>query len=111
SDGHATFALPAHGWLINEFGIVYGGLIAFVAKSAAAAAVQTVAGPGTTYTALDLKVNFLRPVNPDSTDIVASGTVLHRGRHLVISSSEVTHGGRTVAIATGTTALGSEESP
>lgn len=103
--GTVTFTLPAHGWLVNEFGGVYGGSIAFLAKSAAAAAVQTVPTRGTTYTALDLKVNFLRPVPPDGADLTATGTVLHRGRQLVISSAQVTHGGKTVAIATGTTAL------
>jgi uncharacterized protein (TIGR00369 family) len=104
-DGRVAFELPAHGWLANEFGTVYGGMIAFLAKSAAAAAVQSVATRGTTYTALDMKVNFLRPVPPDGSGLTSVGTVAHRGRQLVIAGAEVTHQGRTIALATGTTAL------
>jgi uncharacterized protein (TIGR00369 family) len=67
--------------------------------------VQAVAGTGTRFTALDLKVNFLRPVDADGTDLSATGRVIHRGRRLTIATTEVTHLGRPVAIATGTTAL------
>lgn len=103
--GSVVFAQPAHGWLSNETGTVYGGSTAFLAMSAASAAVQSVATGSTRAFALDLKVNFLRPVPLDGRPMTATGTLLHRGRHLVIASSEVTHGGRTVAVATGTTAL------
>jgi acyl-coenzyme A thioesterase PaaI-like protein len=34
-----------------------------------------------------------------------TGTVLHRGRRLAIGASEVHHGGKRVAVVTGTTAL------
>ena len=110
-DSQVTFELPAHGWLANEFGTVYGGVVGFLAKSAASAAVQSVATRGTTYTALDMKVNFLRPVPPDGSEMTAVGTVVHRGRQLVIASAEVSHQGRTVALATGTTALAGSTGP
>jgi len=105
SEGRVVFALPAHGWLLQEIGTVFGGMIALLAKSATAGAVQAAAGAGTRFTALDLKVNFLRPVLADGTEIVATGRVIHRGSRLTIASTEVIHGGRPVAIATGTTAL------
>jgi uncharacterized protein (TIGR00369 family) len=105
SDGQVVFSLPAHGWLLQEIGTVFGGTIGLLAKSATAGAVQAAAGAGTRFTALDLKVNFLRAVEADGTELVAEGKVVHRGRRLVIADTEVTHGGRTVAIATGTTAL------
>lgn len=109
--GRVTFEQPAHPWLSNETGTVYGGASAFLAMSAASAAVQSVAAGGTHASALDLKVNFLRPVPIDGRTMTATGTILHGGRHLVIASSEVTHGGRTVAVATGTTALRAGERP
>jgi uncharacterized protein (TIGR00369 family) len=110
AEARAVFEVPAHGWLANEFGTVYGGMIAFLAMSACSAAVQSVAAVGATYTALDVKVNFLRPVPTDGADIGATGGIVHLGRHLVVSNSEVTHHGRVVALATGTTALGTSES-
>jgi uncharacterized protein (TIGR00369 family) len=105
SDGLVVYSLPAHGWLLQEIGTVFGGMIALLAKSATAGAVQAVADTGTRFTALDLKVNFLRPVDADGTDLSATGKVIHRGTRLTIANTEVIHLGRPVAIATGTTAL------
>ncbi len=104
-DGQVKFSLPAHGWLLQEIGTVFGGMIALLAKSATAGAVQAAASAGTRFTALDLKVNFLHAVEADGTELMAEGAVVHRGARLVIANAKVTHGGRTVAIATGTTAL------
>jgi uncharacterized protein (TIGR00369 family) len=91
--------------LRNEWGTVYGGVLTLVAKSAAAAAVQTTAAGGTAFTALDIKINFLRPVLSDGREIVATGTVLHPGKRLAIANADVMHGGVRVAALTGTTAL------
>jgi acyl-coenzyme A thioesterase PaaI-like protein len=52
-----------------------------------------------------MKINLLRPVHPDGEQLVATGTVLHRGRRLAIGTSEVRHRGRLVAVVTGTTEL------
>jgi acyl-CoA thioesterase len=103
--GRVEFTLPAHGWLGNEWGTVYGGVTTLLAKSAAAAAVQTTAAAGTRFTALDIKVNMLRPIALDGRELVATGTLLHRGRRLAIATAQVMHGEKRVAVATGTTAL------
>ena len=71
--------MPAHGWLLQEIGTVFGGMIALLAKSATAGAVQSAASAGTRFTALDLKVNFLRAVDADGTELLAKGKVVHRG--------------------------------
>ena len=42
-EGRVTFALPAGPWATNEFGTVFGGMLALLAASAASAAVQSVA--------------------------------------------------------------------
>jgi uncharacterized protein (TIGR00369 family) len=106
--GGAVFAMPATDWLRNEFGRVFGGAVGFLAKSSVAGAVQTVAPAGTAYTALDVKVNYLEPVDADGNDLIATGTVIHGGRRLAIATAEVRDGaGKRVAIATGTTMLGS----
>jgi uncharacterized protein (TIGR00369 family) len=104
-DGRVVFALAAHGWLGNEWGTVYGGVTTLLAKSAAAAAVQTTAAAGTRFTALDIKVNMLRPIALDGRELVATGTAVHRGKRLAIATAAVMHGDRQVAVATGTTAL------
>jgi uncharacterized protein (TIGR00369 family) len=104
-DGRVVFSLPAHPGLLQELGTVFGGVIALLAKSASGAAVQTIAPAGTGFTALDLKVNFLRPTRVEGDELIATGSVTHRGRKLSIANAVVTYRGRRVAIATGTTAL------
>jgi acyl-CoA thioesterase len=102
----ATFTMPASPWLTNEFGAVSGGMLALLAKSATAAAGQAAARPGSTFRALDVKVNFIRGVPPDGQDIIARGRVSHRGQ-LTVASAVIEHNGLTVALATGSTMLGS----
>jgi uncharacterized protein (TIGR00369 family) len=104
-DGRAVFALPVHPGLRQELGTVFGGVIALLAQSATGAAVQTIAPAGTGFTALDLKVNFLRPARAEDGELTATGALTHRGRKLSIANAVITSRGRRIAIATGTTAL------
>jgi len=103
--GRVVFRLVASPWLRNEFGNVYGGVLSLLAKSAAAAAVQTIAAEGVAFTALDVKVNFLKGVPADGSELVATGTVTHAGKRLAIGSADVMQGDVRVAVLTGTTAL------
>lgn len=104
-DGRVVFTMPASGWLTNAFGSLYGGVIACLAKSAASGAVQTIAPAGTEFTALDVKVNYLRPGVVGAGELIATGTVIHRGRSLAIARAEVVQDGKQVAVATGSTSL------
>lgn len=104
-EGRVVFTMPASPWLRNEYGTVYGGILTLLAKSAAAAAVQSTAGHGTRFTARDIKINFLRAVPADGRELVATGTVQHRGTRLAIATAEIMHGDTRVAVLTGTTAL------
>jgi uncharacterized protein (TIGR00369 family) len=88
---------------------VYGGILTLLAKSAAAAAVQATASRGTSFKALDVKINFLHAVPADGRELLATGTVLHRGKRLAIAAVEVAvevmQGDVRVGVLTGTTAL------
>ena len=72
-DGRVVFSLPVHPGLLQELGTVFGGVVALLAKSATGAAVQTIAPAGTGFTALDLKVNFLRPARAEGEELIATG--------------------------------------
>lgn len=105
-EGAATFVMPATEWLNSPLARVQGGAIAWLADSALSSAAQTVVPAGTTYVTLDLKVNFLRPVTADGTDLTAYGKVVHRGRTLAIANAEVVNAeGKKVAFGTGTIML------
>ena len=108
-DGRVVFSLPVHSGLLQELGTVFGGVIALLANSASGAAVQTIAPAATGFTALDLKVNFLRPVRTEGGELIATGAITHRGRRLSIANAVVTYRDRRIAIATGTTALAPPE--
>jgi uncharacterized protein (TIGR00369 family) len=104
--GEATFALPCHEWLCSPLGTVEGGTIAMLADCALVSAIQTTAPPGAALAAMDLKVNFLRPVRPDGRDLRARGRVRHAGRTIAVAEAEVVNSdGKPVALATGSAML------
>ena len=104
--GEAVFALPCHEWLCSPLGTVEGGTIAMLADCALSSAIQTVAPPGAALAAMDLKVNFVRPVRPDGRELLANGRVRHAGRTITIAEAEVVDAdGKTVALATGSAML------
>jgi uncharacterized protein (TIGR00369 family) len=104
--GEAVFALPCHEWLCSPLRTVEGGVIAMLADSALVSAIQTTVPAGTAVAAIDLKVNFLRPVAPDGRDLHAHGRVRHSGRAISIAEAGVVNAdGKAVAIATGSAML------
>ena len=60
------------------------------------------AAAGAAFAPVDPKVYFLRPVSPDGRDLVAQGSVIHRGRSVATGTSEIFDAdGRKVAVASG----------
>lgn len=106
SEGEVTFALPSTPWLCSPLGTILGGALAFFAHSTLASAVITTLPSGTAYVPVDLKVNFLRPVNPDGKFLTGRGWVAHRGKTLAVAHSEVINAeGKKVMTATGSTRI------
>jgi len=105
--GTTTWKMPASEWLCSPIqGRLYGGAIAMLAGTAIDGTVQTTLSAGTAFGPVDLKVYFLRPVSPDGRDLVARGTVIHRGRSMAIGTSDVFDAdGKKVAVATGSSVI------
>jgi uncharacterized protein (TIGR00369 family) len=100
--GASAATLPATEWLASPTGNLQGGTLAMLADFVIQAAVLSKAGAGTAVAGLDLKVNYLRPAPADGDDLVARAEVIHSGRTLAISRSEVVNSdGKPVALATG----------
>jgi len=100
--GTCTFVLPATQWLNAPTGRPIGGATAMLADSAIQGAIQTTIPAATSYAPLDLKVNFLRPVDADGRDLTATAVVQHRGRTTAVATAEVSDAdGKKVAVATG----------
>ena len=105
--GTTTWKMPASEWLCAPIqGRLYGGAIAMLAGTAIDGTVQTTLPAGTAVAPVDLKVYFLRPVPPDGRDLVARGTMIHRGRSMAVGTSDVFDAdGKKVAVATGSAVI------
>jgi uncharacterized protein (TIGR00369 family) len=88
-DGEATFTLPTTGWLTNAYGVFYGGAIALMADFALNCAVWTRLPKATSFAPLDLKINYLRPVFPNTGELVARSHVVHMGKTIAVASCEI----------------------
>jgi uncharacterized protein (TIGR00369 family) len=100
--GALSMRLPASEWLNSPARRIQGGAITLLADASLAGAVATTAPAGTAVAAIDVKVNFLRPVHSDGRDLIARAGVEHSGRTLAIANTELFNAeGQRVAIATG----------
>jgi uncharacterized protein (TIGR00369 family) len=101
-DGTATVVMPCTKWLTSPSGRLQGGTIAMLADFAMLIAVETTTPAGLAFAGLDLKVNFLRPVAPDGSDLTAKAEIVHSGRTIAITRATVTNAeGKPVVLATG----------
>jgi uncharacterized protein (TIGR00369 family) len=105
--------LPTSRWLAAPPpGRVQGGVIALLADAALSAAVQSVAPAPLTFTGVDLKVNYLRPLSADGREARASARSVHAGRRTAVASGEVLDAdARLIAVATGSGLLATGSGP
>jgi len=100
--GRATFAMttdPARH--ASPLGTVHGGVICDLADAAMGFAYASELEEGETFTTLELKTNFVRPVWRAT--LTAVGTVVHRGRTVGLVECRVTdERERLIAAATST---------
>src|SRR5712671_4208814 len=62
SEGRVVFAAEPSEYHYNPLGTVHGGVMATLLDSALGCAVQSMLPAGTSFTTLELKVNYLRPI-------------------------------------------------
>jgi uncharacterized protein (TIGR00369 family) len=102
AEGEVTIGMAASPWLTTWYGVIYGGAVALLAEGSATTAVLSTLPPATACAPLDLKVNFLRPVQPHRGEVTAHAKVIHRGRTIAIVHVEVRAEGKLAAIASET---------
>jgi uncharacterized protein (TIGR00369 family) len=90
----------------NPIGSVHGGLAMTMLDSALGCAIFSTTQKGETWTTLEIKVNFVRPITKDTGIIRAEGRVIHRGRTIATSEGDVRdRAGTLYAHATTTCAI------
>jgi len=87
----------------NPIGTVHGGFAATLLDSALGCAVFSTIVRGESWTTLELKFNFVRPLTKDTGPVRAEGRILHRGRTVATAEGDLTdRAGKLYAHATTT---------
>ena len=77
-DGRATVTLSAGPQHANPMGTLHGGILCDIADAAMGIAFASTLAPEESFTTIELKINFFRPVW--QARLRAEGTVVQRGR-------------------------------
>lgn len=85
--GRAVVALEAERRHANPMGTVHGGILCDIADTAMGVAYSTTLDEGETFTTLELKINFLKPVRTGR--LVATGRVVKAGHTVGFTECDV----------------------
>jgi uncharacterized protein (TIGR00369 family) len=86
--GHAVIELEASERHANPMGTLHGGVLCDIADAAMGTAYASTLEEGETYTTLELKINFLKPVR--NARLRAVGKVVRRGKTIGLVECDVT---------------------
>jgi uncharacterized protein (TIGR00369 family) len=85
--GEAVVELEASDTHANPMGTLHGGILCDIADAAMGIAFASTLEDGETFTTLELKINFLRPVWKEK--LTATGKVVKRGKVVGLVECEV----------------------
>jgi uncharacterized protein (TIGR00369 family) len=103
--GRAVFAGVPSTDHYNPLATVHGGYIATLLDSAMGCAIHSKLTAGQTYTTLEFKVNFVRPVLHDTGEVRAEGTLVHLGKRVATSEGKLLDASGKVYAHASTTCL------
>jgi len=88
ADGRATVMLAAGPQHANPMGTLHGGILCDIADAAMGMAFASTLAPEESFTTVELKVNFFRPIW--QAQLRAEGTVVQRGRTIGYVECDIT---------------------
>jgi uncharacterized protein (TIGR00369 family) len=103
-DGRVAFSCEPDESLYNPIGSVHGGVMCTILDSALGCAAHSTLPVGIGYTSIEIKVNYLRPVQIGAGPLTAIGTVTKRGRRIIFADGEV-HDAAGNVVATASSSL------
>lgn len=101
--GRAVFALEAGPRHANPMGTLHGGVLCDLGDGAMGCAVATTLEEGQSYTTLELKINYFKPVWRSRLE--ATATVVRRTRTIAYAEAEVLDEGGSLVAKLGSTCL------
>jgi len=103
--GRVTFAMDPAEKHYNPIGMVHGGVTATLLDTVMGCALHTMLPRGVGYSTSDISVRYLRPVTLDTGRVIATGTVLHKGRRTATSEARLVDAATGRLLAPGTSTL------
>jgi uncharacterized protein (TIGR00369 family) len=88
-EGRVVFECVPAEYHYNPIGAVHGGLACTLFDSAMGCAVHTMLPPGVGYTTVELKVNFLRPIDAKTGRLLCEGTTIHVGGRIATAEARL----------------------
>ena len=89
-----TMEMDAGPQYANPMGTLHGGIMCDLADAAMGMALASGLGEGETFTTLELKINFLKPVW--TSRLTAKGVVVKRGKTVSMGECDVTDGDKNL---------------
>ncbi|MEV0947266.1 PaaI family thioesterase [Rhodococcus sp. NPDC049939] len=103
AEGRVVMSLEPRELFANQLGTMHGGISATLLDSVMGCAVHSSLPAATSYTTLELKVNYIRPVPTTGGRLTGIGNVVHLGRRSATAEGRITNEeGKLVAHATTT---------
>lgn len=110
-DGFAVFEGEPGSHLLNPMGTVHGGWALALIDSATGCACHSVLPAGSSYTTIETKCNFSRPIKQDTGRVRAEGRVVSQGRQIISAQAQLlaldgrvlAHGTSTIMVFAGVT--------
>lgn len=101
--GFAVFEGTPTADFFNPLGTIHGGWTATILDSALGCCVHTLVKAGQGYTTVEMKVNYVRALMPETGLVRCEGKVVHAGSRIATAEARLVDGkGRLIAHATET---------
>jgi uncharacterized protein (TIGR00369 family) len=101
--GEAVIAFEAGGRHANPMGTLHGGVLSDIADAAMGMAYASTLAEGETFTTLELKINFLKPVW--TARLLAIGRVVKAGKTIGLLACDITDEGNNLVARASSTCM------
>ena len=89
AEGRVVFAGTAHEQFYNGMGVAHGGWAATLLDTALGCAVNSAQPVGRSFTTLELKISYTRPLRREVGEVRCEAVVIHAGNRTAIAEARV----------------------
>jgi uncharacterized protein (TIGR00369 family) len=89
SEGRAVFTVQPDEPHYNGLGIAHGGLAATMLDTALGCAINSMMPAGKTFTTLEMKINYVRPIKRERGELRCEANVIHAGGRVATAEGRI----------------------